>query len=348
MRSPITISAPSSQRRHEAGDLVEVVGQVGVGHHDVCAARGREPGEVGAAVAAPGLDHHARARAARPARAESSSESLSTTTTSPANAHPRERRERGGHAGLDVLRLVQARDHDRHQPARPPPRHPRDGELLDDCAHGGRRVAWRMPSHAVITRGDGQWRIREMMLPRARLRRLRLPVPVHRRRRRALVSQPRRAPRAGGARGHLPDAAPVGSRRRRPTSTGGGAGRRGRSADGAVHGDGRRRILPPLVFGLGVLWHLLRHGRRYDVVHTCVVSLLLAARRGAAAAARTLRARGRLVRGLERLLLARLPRRRRGRVGAPSSACARACASARSASQSCTPRDCARRACAAR
>jgi glycosyltransferase involved in cell wall biosynthesis len=33
-------------------------------------------------------------------------------------------------------------------------------------------------------------------------------------------------------------------------------------------GDGHRRILPPLVFGLGVLWHLLRHARRYDVVHT--------------------------------------------------------------------------------
>ncbi|HLL92029.1 MAG TPA: glycosyltransferase [Solirubrobacteraceae bacterium] len=32
---------------------------------------------------------------------------------------------------------------------------------------------------------------------------------------------------------------------------------------------GRRRILPPLVFGLGVFLHLLRHGRRYDVVHTC-------------------------------------------------------------------------------
>ncbi|MGA7705610.1 MAG: glycosyltransferase, partial [Solirubrobacteraceae bacterium] len=30
----------------------------------------------------------------------------------------------------------------------------------------------------------------------------------------------------------------------------------------------RRRILPPLVFGAGVLWHLLRKGRRYDVVHT--------------------------------------------------------------------------------
>ncbi len=30
----------------------------------------------------------------------------------------------------------------------------------------------------------------------------------------------------------------------------------------------RRRILPPLAFGAGVLAHLLRHGRRYDVVHT--------------------------------------------------------------------------------
>ena len=31
---------------------------------------------------------------------------------------------------------------------------------------------------------------------------------------------------------------------------------------------GRRRALPPLVFGLGVLGHLLTRGRRYDVVHT--------------------------------------------------------------------------------
>jgi glycosyltransferase involved in cell wall biosynthesis len=48
---------------------------------------------------------------------------------------------------------------------------------------------------------------------------------------------------------------------------------------------GRRRILPPLVFGAGVLWHLVRHGPRYEVVHTCAFpyfSLL------AAAAARTL------------------------------------------------------------
>ena len=37
----------------------------------------------------------------------------------------------------------------------------------------------------------------------------------------------------------------------------------------ALYADGgRRRLLPPLFFGLGVLSHLLRHGRRYDVVHT--------------------------------------------------------------------------------
>jgi glycosyltransferase involved in cell wall biosynthesis len=36
----------------------------------------------------------------------------------------------------------------------------------------------------------------------------------------------------------------------------------------ALYTGPRRRILPPLVFGAGVLWHLARHGRRYDVVHT--------------------------------------------------------------------------------
>ena len=44
--------------------------------------------------------------------------------------------------------------------------------------------------------------------------------------------------------------------------------------------DGRRKIAPPLVFGLGVLWHLLRSRDRYDVVHTCsfpYFSLLAAA-----------------------------------------------------------------------
>jgi glycosyltransferase involved in cell wall biosynthesis len=35
-----------------------------------------------------------------------------------------------------------------------------------------------------------------------------------------------------------------------------------------LYARGRRRILPPLVFGCGVLGHLLRHGGRFDVVHT--------------------------------------------------------------------------------
>jgi glycosyltransferase involved in cell wall biosynthesis len=49
---------------------------------------------------------------------------------------------------------------------------------------------------------------------------------------------------------------------------------------GLYRGAGERRIAPPLVFGAGVLWHLLRRGRRYDVVHTAsfpYFSLLAAA-----------------------------------------------------------------------
>ena len=35
-----------------------------------------------------------------------------------------------------------------------------------------------------------------------------------------------------------------------------------------LYAHGRRRIVPPVLFGLGVFAHLLRRGRRYDVVHT--------------------------------------------------------------------------------
>jgi glycosyltransferase involved in cell wall biosynthesis len=48
----------------------------------------------------------------------------------------------------------------------------------------------------------------------------------------------------------------------------------------ALYVHGRRRIAPPLRFGAGVLWHLARHGGRYDVVHTAsfpYFSLLAAA-----------------------------------------------------------------------
>jgi glycosyltransferase involved in cell wall biosynthesis len=52
-----------------------------------------------------------------------------------------------------------------------------------------------------------------------------------------------------------------------------------------LYAGGRRRILPPLVFGLGVLAHLLARGRRYDVVHTASFPYFSLV---AAAAARTL------------------------------------------------------------
>jgi glycosyltransferase involved in cell wall biosynthesis len=32
---------------------------------------------------------------------------------------------------------------------------------------------------------------------------------------------------------------------------------------------GRRKIAPPLRFGLGIFWYLLRHRRDFDVIHTC-------------------------------------------------------------------------------
>ena len=47
-----------------------------------------------------------------------------------------------------------------------------------------------------------------------------------------------------------------------------------------LYSGGRRRLVPPIVFGLGVLTHLLRRGRHYDVVHTAsfpYFSLLAAA-----------------------------------------------------------------------
>ena len=88
-------------------------------------------------------------------------------------------------------------------------------------------------------------------------------------------------------------------------------------------GSGRRRILPPLVFGLGVLWHLPRHGRRYDVVDTCsfpYFSLL------AAALLRPLFGYELVVDWFEvwsALLLARVPR---PRPGASGCSCRRLCA----------------------
>ena len=123
-----------------------------------------------------------------------------------------------------------------------------------------------------------------MVEPCAHLPRLRLPLPAHRRRRRALVPQPRRAARRRRARGDVPDAAPVGSRAaagragrarrhgrpaaRRSTRRSAGAGSSRRSCSG-------RRAGAPA-----------RHGRRYDVVHTASFPYFSPARGGRRAALR--------------------------------------------------------------
>ncbi len=98
----------------------------------------------------------------------------------------------------------------------------------------------------------------------ARLPRLRLSLPLHNRWRGALVPQRRPSPRGRGPRRHLPHAPTMGPTcgARRPIR---GAGSwtpilplRGRKAS----------RWPPGRVWAGVLFHLLRHRRRYDVVHT--------------------------------------------------------------------------------
>ena len=71
---------------------------------------------------------------------------------------------------------------------------------------------------------------------------------------------------------------------------------------------GRRKIHQAVVFGLCVLWFLLRHGRRFDVVHTCSFPYFSVLAAAAVRAVGALPARRGLVRGLVALLLGRLPR----------------------------------------
>jgi hypothetical protein len=99
--------------RHEAGNVAEVVGEVGVGHHDVLALCGGEAGAVSAPVTAPRLVHdhgagRARELGAAVVRAVVGDDDLAL----PALAC--ERRARVGDAALDRCRLVQAGDHHGH------------------------------------------------------------------------------------------------------------------------------------------------------------------------------------------------------------------------------------------
>src|SRR5437588_11594734 len=144
---------------------------------------------------------------------------------------------------------------------------------------------------------------------RARLPGLRLPLPVHGRRSRALVSQPRRAPRGRRPRGHVFDPAPVAARHRpgRPRGPG-GDGRpahapvRGRPPpDRAARGLRRRRALAPAAPRAP----LRRRAHR-------LVPVLLAAGGRGRAAAWALPAAGGLARDLDDRLLARVSGARPG------------------------------------
>ena len=123
------------------------------------------------------------------------------------------------------------------------------------------------------------------------------------------------------------------------------SGRWGHGCD-LYAGPGQRRILPPIVFGLGVLWHLSRHGRRYDVVHTCsfpYFSLL------AIALLAPLHSYRVVVDWFEvwsRSYWRSYLGRRAATSGGRCSGCARAFRSMRSASRGSTPGACARRGCA--
>ena len=102
------------QLGHEARDLVEVVGQIGVGHHDVAPVRRREAGQVGAAIAASRFGYHARARRPRKRRRIVLG-GVVHDQHFPVDIRALQHLQGGAHALLDVLRLVQARDHDRHE-----------------------------------------------------------------------------------------------------------------------------------------------------------------------------------------------------------------------------------------
>ena len=284
----------------EARDLAEVVGQVGVRHQDVAALGGAEAGHVGVAVAAAALVDDAgaggdRDRGAVVVGVVVGDDHLAVDAVlGHGGAGP-------GDAALDVRGLVEARDHDGEQ--RPVVMRREDfrvrGEKGLGDAHG-----WTW----LVSVRRREW------LSGARLPRLRLPLPPHRRRGRALVPQPGRAARRRRARGHVPHAAPVAARC--GSGRAGGARGGGRPAARALYDVGAAadraaagvRARGPRASG-AVRRALRRRPHR-------LVPLLQPARGGRCAPVARVPAGGRLARAVDARVLARLPRpgRRLGRL----------------------------------
>ena len=357
MRLPITRSAPSSSFSTKRGMSLEVVGQIGVGHDDVVAARGREAGEVGAAVAAPRLEHHERSGARAQCPRCRRSEPLSATITSPSQPWPSSAsRAFVTQRSIDAASLRHGMTTDTL--TAPGSSWSAPGNL-DVCSTVLREKAPSLKAAVepyerandgrsrACWRGDGSERSASLRRLHADLPGLRLPLPLHRRRRRALVSQPRRAPGGGRPRGHLPHPAPVGARRPRR-----GARECGSSAVGprmALYAEaGRRRISAAARVRRGrALASAAARAPLRRGPHRVVPVLLAAGGRRGAARGR-LSAGGRLARGLDPGVLGRVPRR--GRRADRQRSCRRsacACPSARSASRAFTPRGWSREGCEA-
>ena len=306
IRSPITSSAPSSSSRDEARDLVEVVGEVGVGHHDVVA-RARRRSRPGRRCRSRGA---ARATTRAPAaRGELGAAVLGAVVGDDDLAGDavlvEHARARGVTHSLDVLRLVEARDHDRHAAARRRSACRRErrasaaSTVLIEQTLGAARRYWAFGQGRAGSRFGGRWPAWPVRSPpcasassTTASSRTRSAAPSA-----GTATSPSGSPRTGHEvtyltlrqwdRGRARRASPgvrvvaVGPRMELyARRAGGGSCRRSSSA-------------------LGVLRHLLRHGRRYDVVHTAsfpYFSLLAAALVRPLA---RLPARRRLARGLD-------------------------------------------------
>ena len=209
--------------------------------------------------------------------------------------------QRGAHAALDRLRLVQARDHDRHVDRSLGGGTARDGgggEVLGAARHHRKEyVLLSSPTEVLaepLQRSDD-----------ARLRGLRLPLSLHGGRRRALVPQPGRAARRAGAHRHVPDAAAVAARGAAIDARRRGEG--GRPEDAAVR---ERAAADPPAAPLRARRLRAPAPPRAAVrrrPHVLVPVLLPAGSSRGPAARRVPGVRG-LVRGLDARLLGRVPR----------------------------------------